>query len=133
MSTPALRSESRSIGELFGELTQDLSLLFRQEVQLAKAELSEKARRAGEDGARLAMGGGVALVGALALVAALILILAEFMPAWLSALLVGAVFAIAGYILVKRGLDDLKRIDPVPRRTAETIRTDVHWAKEQVR
>jgi membrane protein implicated in regulation of membrane protease activity len=85
-------------------------------------------------------GGFVAYVGALALVAALILALhnlANISP-WVSALIVGAVLAIAGYAMLRRGLGELKRVDLAPRRTVENIkddvqaiRNDVQWAKEQ--
>ena len=129
---PALR-EDRSIGELFGQLSQDMTLLFRQEVQLARAELSEKISQVTSNLVSVVAGGFVAYVGALALVAALILglqDLAEISP-WVSALIVGAMFAVAGYVMLNRGLKELKRVDLAPRRTVETLKDDVQWAKEQ--
>ncbi len=129
---PALR-EDRSIGELFGQLSQDMTLLFRQELQLARAEMSTKISQVTSNLVSVVAGGFVAYVGALALVAALILGLheaAEISP-WVSALLVGAIFAIAGYVMLNRGLKELKRVDLAPRRTVETLKDDVQWAKEQ--
>jgi len=129
---PALR-EDRSIGELFGQLSQDMTLLFRQELQLARAELSEKISQVTSNLVAVVAGGFVAYVGALALVAALILglqDLAEISP-WVSALIVGAIFAVAGYVMLNRGLKELKRVDLAPRRTVETLKDDVQWAKEQ--
>jgi len=129
---PALR-EDRSIGELFGQLSQDMTLLFRQELQLARAELSEKISQVTSNLVSVVAGGFVAYVGALALVAALILGLheaAEISP-WISALIVGAIFAVAGYVMLNRGLKELKRVDLAPRRTVETLKDDVQWAKEQ--
>jgi cation transport ATPase len=125
--------QERSIGELFGQLTQDMALLVRQETQLAKTEMQEKISRATRDLVSLATGGVVVLLGALALTAALILILAGpvGIAPWLSALLVGAVFAGVGYSMLRRGLRDLKRTDPTPRRTVESIKDDIQWAKEQ--
>jgi NhaP-type Na+/H+ or K+/H+ antiporter len=81
----------------------------------------------------LATGGVVALVGGLALTAALILLLVDpvGIQPWLAALLVGAVLAIAGSVILQRGLKDLKRTDPTPRRTVESIKEDIQWAKEQ--
>src|SRR5918999_1975908 len=70
-------SQERSVGELFGQLTQDLSLLIRQETQLAKLEIQQKISRASRDLVSLATGGVVALVGGLALVAAFILLLVD--------------------------------------------------------
>lgn len=128
---PALR-EDRSIGELFGQLSQDMTMLFRQELQLARAELSEKISQVTSNLVSVVAGGFVAYVGALALVAALILGLheaAEISP-WVSALIVGAIFAVAGYVMLNRGLKELKRVDLAPRRTVETLKDDVQWAKE---
>jgi putative superfamily III holin-X len=136
---PELRQE-RSIAELFGQLSQDMTLLVRQEVQLARAEMSEKLSRLTANMVSVIAGGFVAYVGALALVAALILALNDLagISPWVSALIVGAVFAIAGYAMLRRGLGELKRVDLAPRRTVENIkddvqaiRNDVQWAKEQ--
>jgi len=129
---PALR-EDRSIGELFGQLSQDMTLLFRQELQLARAEMSEKISQVTSNLVSVVAGGFVAYVGALALVAALILGLheaADISP-WVSALIVGVIFAVAGYVMLNRGLKELKRVDLAPRRTVETLKDDVQWAKEQ--
>jgi hypothetical protein len=125
--------QDHSIGELFGQLTQDLGLLVRQEAQLAKSEMQQKITRATRDLVSLATGGIVVLLGALALTAALILILSGpvGMSPWLSALLVGVALAAVGYVMLQRGLRDLKRTDPTPRRTVESIKDDIQWAKEQ--
>lgn len=128
---PAVRQE-RSIGELFGEFSQDMTLLVRQEIRLVRTEMSEKASAVSKKLASVVAGGVVAYVGTLALVAGIILLLTEVLgiPAWLSALLVGAAMAIGGYVALRAGLRELKRIDPAPRRTVETIKDDVRWAKE---
>lgn len=129
---PGVREE-RSIGELFGELTQDMTLLVRQEIQLARAELEQKTAFMGRNLATMGTGGFVAHVGVLALAGALILFLADVVgiTAWVSALIVGGVLAITGYLILKRGLRSLKQTDLTPRRTVETLKDDVQWAKEQ--
>jgi uncharacterized membrane protein YqjE len=129
---PGLREE-RSIGELFGELSQDMSLLVRQEVQLARLEIEQKASRVGGELGKIATGGLVAYLGALALAAALILVLTQVanIPAWASALLVGGVLAIAGFIMLQGGFRRIRNLDMTPRRTVETLKDDVQWAKEQ--
>jgi hypothetical protein len=136
---PELRQE-RGVAELFGQLSQDMTMLVRQEVQLARAEMSEKLSRLTANLVSVIAGGFVAYVGALALVAALILALNDLasISPWVSALIVGAVLAIAGYAMLRRGLGELKRVDLAPRRTVENIkddvqaiRNDVQWAKEQ--
>jgi hypothetical protein len=125
--------QERSIGELFGLLTQDMALLVRQEAQLAKSEMQQKISRATRDLVSLATGGAVVLLGALTLTAALILILAGpvGIAPWLSALLVGVVLAAVGYTMLQRGLRDLKQTDPTPRRTVESIKEDIQLVKEQ--
>lgn len=134
MAEPRGRTaEERSIGELFGELSQDVALLVRQEAQLAKTEMQQKLSKVTTDLVSLAAGGVVALVGGLALTTALILLLIDpiGLAPWLAALLVGVAFGIAGWVLLQRGLKDLKRTDPTPRRTVESIKDDIQWAKEQ--
>ncbi len=128
---PELRQE-RSVGELFGQLTQDLALLVRQEAQLAKTEMQTKVSRATSNLVSLATGGIVALIGALALTAALILLLVDpvGLDPWLAALLVGVVQAGVGYFMLQGGLRELKQIDPAPRRTVESIKEDIQVAKE---
>jgi hypothetical protein len=127
--------EERSIGELFGQLSQDMSLLFRQEIQLARAEMSEKISRLTTNLVSVVAGGFVAYVGALAIGAALILALHELadVSPWVSALIVGAVFAVAGYAMLNRGLKELKQVDLAPRRTVENIKEDVQAIKDDVR
>lgn len=124
--------DQRSLGELFSELSQEASTLFRQEVQLAKVELSQKASKMGKEAAFVGAGGAIAYAGFLALIAAAIFGFAEFMPIWLSALLVGVVVAGIGYVLMQKGINALKEINPAPRRTIETLKEDKEWLKQQV-
>jgi uncharacterized membrane protein YqjE len=126
-------AEERSVGELFGELSQDVALLVRQETQLAKTEMQQKLSKVTTDLVSLAAGGFVAYLGAFALVTAMILLLINpiGLKPWLAALLVGALFAIIGWVMLQKALKDLKRTDPTPRRTVETIKDDIQWAKEQ--
>jgi hypothetical protein len=125
--------EERTFGELLSQLSQDLTLLMRQELQLAKTEISEKISRATSDAALLAAGGLVAYAGALALVAGIILVLNQVMglAAWLAAVLVSLALGIIGFVMVRGALRNLKRIEPTPRRTVKTIEDGIEWAKEQ--
>jgi len=128
------RKDDRSLGELFADLARESSTLLRQEVELAKTELSQKASQLGKDAASVAVGGLVAYAGLLAILAALIIGLASAgLPWWAAALLVGIVVAGIGYGLIQRGLTALKREDLAPRRTIESLQEDAQWAKEQVR
>jgi len=112
----------RSLGELFKDLVQDLTLLVRQEMNLAKAEMGQKAARVGMHVGFLAAGGAVAYAGLLAIVAAVIIGLASAGLAWwLSALLVGVVVAGIGGFLVMKGLNSLKNEDLTPHATMQTL------------
>ncbi|MCC6347818.1 MAG: phage holin family protein [Nitrospirales bacterium] len=124
--------EERSLGELFSELTQEVQRLFRQEVDLAKLELSQKVSRMVRDVIFLVAGVAVGYAGFLALAAAAIIILGTFMPWWLSALIVTALLAGGSYALVRKGLDDMKRGDLAPRQTIETLKEDREWVKERM-
>jgi len=120
----------RPLGEVARDLTKDLSLLVRQEIELAKAEMSEKGRTAAPGIGMLGGAGVVALAAAGALTAFLILVLAIFLPEWLAALIVAAVLGAAAYLLMKQGKERVEEAGkPVPEQTIETVKEDVEWAK----
>jgi len=125
--------DERSLGELFGELTREVTTLVRQEATLAKTEITQKISLVGKDVAMLAAGGAVAYAGLLAIVAAVIIGLANAgLPWWASALLVGIVVAGTGGFLVQRGMNALKHEDLAPRETLETVKEDTQWARRQI-
>jgi hypothetical protein len=120
----------RPLGEVAGELTRDLSLLVRQEMELAKAEMKEKGRVAAPGLGMIGGAGVTGLMAAGALTAFLILVLSIFLPEWSSALIVGAVLAAVTYVLVKQGKERVQKAgSPVPEQTIETVKEDVEWAK----
>jgi len=122
----------RSLGELFGDLTRETTTLVRQEVELAKAEMTQKASAVGKDIGFLAIGGAVAYAGLLALVAAIIILLATIgVPWWLAAALVGVIVAGIGYLLIQQGLTALRRTNLVPSQTVQTLKEDAEWMKDQ--
>ena len=120
----------RPIGEIAGELTRDLSLLVRQELELAKAEMAQKGKTAVPGLEMLGAAGAAGLMAAGALTACAVLVLAIFLPSWLAALVVGAGFAGAAYLLAKRGKEQVARAGaPIPEQTIETVKEDLEWAK----
>ena len=125
---------SSSTGELFKQLSQQTTPLVRKEVELAKAELSEKGKTAGEGAG---MFGGAAVVGLLALgtLTALILsLLDKAMDFSLAALIVTLVYAAIAGVLALAGKKKLKRgLPAAPEQTVETVKEDVQWAKNQTR
>ncbi|MDP9314250.1 MAG: phage holin family protein [Chloroflexota bacterium] len=125
--------DERSIGQLFAELANETSTLVRQEVQLAKTEVTQKVTSAGKDAGMIGAGGALAYAGLLAVLAAVIIGLGQLIPMWLSALLVGLVVIGVGYALIQSGLNALRRIDPTPSETIQTIKEDVDMVKEQTR
>jgi ABC-type multidrug transport system fused ATPase/permease subunit len=124
--------EERSLGDLFADLSRETRILLRQEMELAKTELSQKASKAGKASASLAIGGAVAYAGFLAIVAAIIIGLAALIPAWLSALIVGLVVVGIGYFFIQKGLNDLKPEELVPRQTIESLKETQAWAQDQI-
>jgi len=122
----------RPLGELFGELARQTTVLIQQEILLAKVELGQKARRAGKQAGLIALGGAILYAGLLAVVAGVILLLADHIAPWIAALLVGVAVMAIGYGLLKQQLTALQQLDPTPRATIETLRQDKEWAKEQL-
>ena len=120
----------RPLSEVAKELTSDLSLLVRQEIKLARAELTEQGK-AMAPGA--GMFGGAALVGlcaAGALTACLVLVFSLFLDSWLAALVVTVLLAVAAYVLVRQGKQVFSRAAHAPlEETIETVKEDVQWAK----
>jgi hypothetical protein len=120
----------RPLGEVAKALTRDVSLLVRQEIDLAKAEMAEKGRTAAPGLGMFGGAGIVALCAAGALTAFFVLVFSVFLPEWAAALMVGAVLASAAYVLVRQGKERVADAGkPVPEQTIETVKEDVEWAK----
>jgi Putative Actinobacterial Holin-X, holin superfamily III len=120
----------RPIGEVAKELTSDLSLLMRQEIELAKAEMAEKGRTAAPGLGMFGGAGIVALCAAGALTAFLVLVFSLFLPDWAAALIVGAALAAIAYVLIRQGKERVAEAGkPIPEQTIETVKEDVEWAK----
>lgn len=124
--------DERSLGDLFSELATETSMLVRQEVALAQAEVTQKAARAGKNVGYLAVGGAVGYAALLAVIAAVIIGLSNFMPLWLSALIVGAAVGIISYFMVSSAMAALKNTDLKPQQTVETLKEDAQWLKKQM-
>jgi hypothetical protein len=130
----------QSLGALIRDLTREISLLFHQEVELAKTELSEKTALVGRSVAAIAHGGAIALLGGLALLAAVVTglgaILDTFLPtglaAFLSPLVVGAALAFFGYTRIQTALATLRREGLVPKQTTESLQENTQWLKAKI-
>ena len=125
------KAPDKSIGELFSELTSDLSNLFRKEVELAKVETKEEVARAGKAGGMLGGGAFAGWFALLFLSFAVAWLLDEWMHTALAFLIVGLVYAVVAAVLVKQGRSRMQSVNPVPQQTVETLKEDVQWAKAQ--
>jgi protein-S-isoprenylcysteine O-methyltransferase Ste14 len=121
--------DQKGIGELIGEITSDLSQLFRQELDLAKAELRQEAKKAGKGSGMLAGAGIAALLVLILLSFALVYALDAVMPQGWAAFIVAVLWAIIGAVLYSMGRKQLKTVDPVPRQTTETLKEDAQWLR----
>jgi hypothetical protein len=133
--------DGRTLADLLKELRDESIRLFRQEINLAKTEMSEKASLAGRNVAYLATGGAIAYAGLLlVLVAAAAGLYAAFVAAglshmisgWLAPLIVGGVVLAIGYGLVQKAISTLRSESLTPERTVESLRDDKNWIKEKV-
>ena len=123
----------QSVGELLGRLAQETSTLVRQELQLARAEMTAKGRRLGPGIGMVGAAGVVGLLALGALTAFFILALDGVMPNWLAALIVALVYAAIAGALYYTGREKVDDATPLkPEQTVETVKEDVEWAKSQV-
>jgi hypothetical protein len=121
------------MGELFKQLSDDLSTLVRQELKLAQAEMTEKGKKAGVG---IGMFGGAGIAALLALGAfttCLIAALSTGMEVWIAALIVTVIYAAAAGVLALNGRDRVSEATPaLPEQTIETVKGDAQWAKTQL-
>lgn len=124
----------RSTGELLRELSQQTTDLVKQELELAKAELGDKGKRAGVGAG---MFGGAGLFGLAAFAALTVAIVAALdlaMPLWAATLIVAVVYGAVTAVLVQRGKEKVKEATPpVPEQTRDSVKEDVKWAQTRAK
>jgi uncharacterized membrane protein YqjE len=123
--------DPRSIGDIVGDVTQDLTTLIRQEIELAKTELKEEATKAGKGAGML---GGAGLSGYFAILflsTTVMFVLDEFLDMWAAALIVTVLWALGTAVLAMIGKKKLQASRPQLPQTQETLKEDVRWAKAQ--
>jgi len=124
--------DERSLGELFGDLSRSMGTLIRQEIDLARTEMTDRVTGLSRDAAMVGAGGALLYAALLGLMATVVLGLVEMgLTPWLAALLVTIVAAAVGGVMVAGGVERLRKTDVVPRRTIETVQDDAEWAKER--
>jgi uncharacterized membrane protein YqjE len=130
----AASKDERTLGDMFAELSRDTRTLIQQEIQLAKAELTEKAATLAKSVAIVVAGALIAYGGLLAIVATIVLaLIATGLPAWAAALLGGILILGIGYLLIRWGLAGLRRQDLKPHQTLEMLKEDAQWLRAQTK
>ena len=128
------REESRGLGDLLGDLGRQVSTLVRKEIDLARLEVTSSATRLSRGAGTAGAGGAIVYAGFLVLLGALVLGLIEAgVDAWLAALVVGAGTLIVGAVLTSMGVKQIQSTDLAPSQTAETVRENVEFVKEQIK
>ncbi|GAA3020026.1 MULTISPECIES: phage holin family protein [Streptosporangium] len=130
MSYPGPEPSEPSLGQLVGEIGEDLSRLVRQELQLAKAELREEAGKAGKAAGLLGGAGFAGYMVALLLTLAVVFGLGNVMDLGWAALIVAVIWAVVGAVLYTTGRARLREVQPKPERTVETLKEDAQWARD---
>lgn len=124
----------QSIGELVKDLAGETSTLVRQEIDLAKAEMTERGKQAGKGAGILGAAALVGLLAAGALTACLIAALDLAMATWLAALVVAVVFGAIAAALAMTGRKQIQEAaPPVPEQAIDSVKEDVQWAKTRTR
>jgi len=122
----------RSLAELARQLSLQTTELVRHEVELAKAELREKGKRAGAGAGMFGGAGALGLYALGALTAAVIAGIAEALPVWAAALIVAAVYGAGAGILALRGRSKVQQATPpVPEQTVQSVKEDVRYTKQR--
>jgi uncharacterized protein YacL len=122
----------RPFGELLKQLSEETTRLVHQEIELAKAELTQKGKQAGTGAGLFGGAGAIGFLALAALTTCFILALDAAMPAWLAALIVAVVYGVIAAVLAMQGRNKIKQaVPPVPEQTIETVKEDVEWVKTQ--
>lgn len=126
-------TDDRPLGELVGEMTRDVSLIMRKEVELAKVEIKEEVAKSGKAAGLFGATGAFGYLALIMVSFAAAWGLAALMPVGWAFLIVGVVHAVIAAITGLMGKKTIKSVTPVPEQTVETLKEDVQWAKQQLK
>ena len=130
---PPSAGSQASLGELFSEVSNDLSTLLRQEVELAKAEMKQEVSKAAKGAGMLAGGGFAGYFAMFFLSLALMYLINLAVPLGWAAAIVGALYGALAAFLGLSGKAKLQSVSPAPTQTIETLKEDAQWAKTRSR
>ncbi len=128
-----MADESRSIADVVQDIIGNIQRVIRAELRLAKTEISEEAAKAGRATAIIAAGGVLALYAFALLLTTILLALAMVIPGWLAALILFAITAVGGAVLLSVGKKRFRAVHPAPEKTIATVKENVQWAKDQAK
>ena len=123
------------LGDLFKQLAQDLGDLLRNEIRLAKMEMSEASSTLVLDTIQILVALAIAAVGGLTLVVAVVLGVGVLLGGayWAGALITGGILVLTGGLLAARAVRDLKQASLKPKDTLESLQEDREWVKSEAR
>jgi len=131
---PPSRTQERSTGELVKQVSEQVSVLVRDELKLAQLEMTRKGKQTGMGIGMLGGSGLVALYGLGCLIACVIIAISGVLAAWLAALIVGAALLAVAGVAALIGKGRLQRaIPPVPKETVSSVKADVEEIRERAR
>lgn len=130
-AVPTGSDSSRSLGEIVGDISRDLSTLVRQEMDLAKSEIKQEVSKTGKGAGMLGGAGAAGYLSLLFLSLALTWLLADWLPVELGALIVGVLWAVVAAVLAVRGRQEIKHANPQLPVTQQTLKEDIQWARNQ--
>jgi len=132
-AAPDNRTTDSSVADLISGLVTDAQQLVRREIDLAKHEVSVEVDKVKQGAVALGAGAGLAIIGTLLLAHMLVYLVQTLtgLSLWVSYLIVGAIFAVGGGILLMQGIKRMQNVDPMPRETIESVKEDIQWIKEQ--
>jgi hypothetical protein len=132
-AAPSNRTSDTTVSDLISGLVNDAQQLVHREIDLAKREVAIEVDKVKQGAIALGIGAGLAVIGALLLGHMFVYLVQTLtgLSLWVSYLIVGAIFAIGGGLLLMQGIKRMKDVDPVPRETIESVKEDVQWIKEQ--
>ena len=131
MSVGEDRTDQRPVGGLLTDLVAQMNALFRTEINLLKSEMKDNIRSFSGALVSVAIGAALLVAALVVLVQAVVAaMVAAGMSVWLASLIVGAVLAVIGAIILKRGADKMSASELAPERTVRQVEKDVVLVKE---
>jgi hypothetical protein len=124
----------RSLGELFSDLSQQTTVLIRQEMALARAEMAQKAAQVGRDAAYIGIGGALAYAATLTAMAAIILVMVRVgVEPWIATAVTALVVGVIAFVLIRSHAQSLRRQQIAPVETIDSVKETAQWLKNEAR